>query len=136
MYITVRLNGNQLKGNDYFSLGIPQPSVGSGGGCFIATAAYGSRYAPQVETLRQFRDKYLMNNSLGQSFVAIYYKYSPSVSRFIADSSTLKTLTRIFLTPFVVFAFLSMKLGLVNVLALMVLSLMAAFALHRRFHHR
>ena len=117
------------------SIGVTSAGAG-GGGCFIATAAYGSRHAPQVETLRQFRDKYLMNNSLGQSFVAIYYKYSPSVSRFIADSSTLKTLTRIILTPFVVFAFLSMKLGLVNVLALMVLSIMAAFALHRRFHHR
>lgn len=41
--------------------------------CFVATAVYGSENAPQVQTLRDFRDNVLMKNSLGSSFVNFYY---------------------------------------------------------------
>jgi hypothetical protein len=42
------------------------------GGCFIATAAYGSYLDPHVRSLRRFRDETLMRSRLGRTFVAWY----------------------------------------------------------------
>jgi len=72
---------------------------GGGGGCFIATAAYGSPLAPQVQLLREFRDRYLLPNPVGKAFVAFYYRVSPPVAKFIAGSETLRAIVRIGLVP-------------------------------------
>jgi hypothetical protein len=79
----------------------PSPSGSSGGGCFIATAAYGSYLAPEVATLREFRDRYLLTNSPGQAFVEWYYRASPPVAAFIAEHESLKSAVRLGLTPLV-----------------------------------
>jgi uncharacterized repeat protein (TIGR01451 family) len=73
--------------------------VEDGGGCFIATAAYGSRLDPHVQTLREFRDKTLMRSWIGRKFVSIYYEFSPPVARYIEQSEFLKNITRIALIP-------------------------------------
>jgi hypothetical protein len=46
---------------------------GGGGGCFIATASYGSQVEPQVKILREFRDRFLLTNSVGRTVLHFYY---------------------------------------------------------------
>ena len=70
--------------------------------CFIATAAYGSPSAEQIDVLREFRDVVLARNSLGSRFVALYYQVSPPVAEIISESGFLRTLTREFLVDPVV----------------------------------
>jgi len=85
---------------------LPAPSVGGGGGCFIATAAFGSEFAPAVILLRQFRDECLLKNAPGRALVKFYYRYSPPVAGYIAGSKPLKALVRGLLIPVVSVVFL------------------------------
>jgi hypothetical protein len=86
----------------------PQPPPGAGNrtGCFIATAAFGSPLAGQVEILRQFRDRYLLTNNPGQKFVAWYYRNSPAVANYIQDKPLVKAAIRVSLYPLIGFSFL------------------------------
>ncbi|MEA1961174.1 MAG: CFI-box-CTERM domain-containing protein [Bacillota bacterium] len=74
--------------------------------CFIATACFGSKYESHVALLRQFRDRYLLTNFLGQKFVEFYYHNSPPAANFIANSEPLKVLVRILLLPLITVAYL------------------------------
>ncbi len=67
--------------------------------CFIATAAFGSKFTWPVALLRNFRDQYLLTNTLGTAFVRFYYQYSPPIADFIATSQPLKMLVRVMLAP-------------------------------------
>lgn len=79
----------------------PSSSVSGGSGCFIATAAYGSYLHPHVQELRHFRDRYLLTNAAGRSFVALYYRCSPPLANFIARHPLLRSMTRMALTPLI-----------------------------------
>jgi copper-binding protein NosD len=72
------------------------------GGCFIATAAYGCYSAPQVQALRDFRDRFLLSNSPGRAFVASYYRYGPYGAAFINSHPWCKPVVRLLLLPLVV----------------------------------
>lgn len=50
------------------------------GGCYIATAVYGSYEAPEVLILRRFRDETLAISNLGRLFIRTYYKFSPPIA--------------------------------------------------------
>jgi hypothetical protein len=63
-------------------------------GCFIATAAYGTPSAEQIDVLREFRDVVLLKNTSGSLFVALYYRLSPPVANFIAGNEVVRTLVR------------------------------------------
>lgn len=70
--------------------------------CFIATAAYGTDTAQQIDVLREFRDTVLLPSSLGVKFVCLYYKTSPPVASFIAKHEVLRTAVRVgFVDPIV-----------------------------------
>jgi hypothetical protein len=64
------------------------------GNCFIATAAYSSPYAVEVEKFRDFRDTVLVKSWFGRAFIAFYYKTSPPLADFIAEREYLKAATR------------------------------------------
>ena len=68
-------------------------------GCFIATAAYGTPMAEEVQILRKFRDGYLLTNPVGQSFVNLYYSVSPPIGEFITQHPGLKPMVRAGLVP-------------------------------------
>jgi chitodextrinase len=69
--------------------------------CFIATAAFGTKFGPAVTLLRSFRDDFLLTNTLGSQFVEFYYNHSPKIANFIADNEALKLGVRIGLSPIV-----------------------------------
>jgi parallel beta-helix repeat protein len=74
---------------------------GGNGGCFIATAAYGTPMAKEVQILCRFRDTYLLPNFLGRKLVSLYYKISPPIARYIKNNAYLKAATRNILRPVV-----------------------------------
>jgi len=77
-------------------------SFGPFGWCFIATAAYGTDTAKELDILREFRDTILLPNSLGAEFVSLYYKISPPIANFISEHEVLRTIVRVsFVDPIV-----------------------------------
>jgi hypothetical protein len=70
-----------------------------GEGCFIASAAYSTPVAEEIQILREFRDEYLLTNPLGRALVGLYYKVSPPIAEFITEYPVLKTIVRVGLLP-------------------------------------
>ena len=72
-------------------------------GCLIATAAYGSEFAPQVQLLREFRDGIAMKTFAGSSFMgafnAWYYSFSPSVAEYERSSLPAREVVRVAIQP-------------------------------------
>lgn len=93
--------------------------------CFIATAAYGSPLAPEVQTLRRFRDEFLMGNAPGRLFVALYYRLSPPVAATVAASPVLKALARGALAPVAVIAGFAVHAAFPEMAAAMLILLLA-----------
>jgi serine protease len=77
------------------------PPSGGGGGCFIATAAFGTPMAAEVRYLRAFRDEYLLTNAPGRWFVDLYYRASPPVAEWLRSHETLRAWVRAGLAPLV-----------------------------------
>jgi plastocyanin len=80
-----------------------QESTEEGGGCLIATAAYGSELAPQVQMLREIRDNQLMNTESGSAFMTgfneLYYTFSPTIADMERESPVFKEIVKAGLTP-------------------------------------
>jgi len=87
------------------------PGGGNGGGCFIATAAYGSPIESHVKVLREFRDRFMLNNPAGRAFVRLYYTCSPPVANFIVRHDTLRAMARFSLLPIVGMSWVALHLG-------------------------
>ena len=83
--------------------GVCKPNESNGGGCLIATAAYGSEMAPQVQLLREIRDNQLMNTNSGVSFMSgfnqVYYSFSPAIADMERENPLFKEMVKITITP-------------------------------------
>jgi len=75
----------------------------SGGGCLIATAAFGSEMAPQVQFLREIRDNTVLQTESGTSFMTgfnqFYYSFSPVVADYERENPAFKEAVKIAITP-------------------------------------
>ncbi len=74
-----------------------------GGGCLIATAAFGSEMAPQVQLLREIRDNQLMNSNSGLIFMTafnqMYYSFSPYIADIERESPIFREMVKLSITP-------------------------------------
>ena len=81
----------------------PNTEKKDGGGCLIATAAFGSELAPQVQQLRELRDNTILNTKSGTVFMTtfnqFYYSFSPTVADFEREQPVFKEVVKITLTP-------------------------------------
>jgi hypothetical protein len=73
-------------------------------GCFIATAAYGTPLAHEIEPLRALRDRALLTNALGRLAVAGYYALSPPLARALTSDERLRAGARAIIAPLVALA--------------------------------
>ncbi|MGB6872787.1 MAG: X2-like carbohydrate binding domain-containing protein [Dehalococcoidia bacterium] len=105
--------------------------------CFIATAAYGTPMAEEIQILREFRDEYLLTNPLGQALVGVYYRVSPPIAEFITEHPSLKPIVRAGLLPVVAMSTVAVnttpaeKTAIVGLLVLVSVAL-AVWAMRRR----
>ena len=95
----------------YFTINVgegqtSQPLQGNnneGGGCLIATAAFGSEMAPQVQFLREIRDNTVMNTQSGTAFMTgfnqFYYSFSPYIADYERENPVFKEAVKVTLTP-------------------------------------
>ena len=74
-----------------------------GGGCLIATAAFGSEMAPQVQFLREIRDNTVLQTQSGSTFMTgfnqFYYSFSPTIADYERENSAFKETVKIAITP-------------------------------------
>ena len=74
-----------------------------GGGCLIATAAFGSELAPQVQFLREIRDSTVLQTQSGSAFMTgfnqFYYSFSPAIADYERENVVFKEAVKITITP-------------------------------------
>ena len=118
--LTVLLNGKEISaavneterssiisvvfdGKGDYTIGITTMDKYNGGGCLIATAAFGSELAPQVQLLREIRDDIVLQTKSGSIFMTgfnqFYYSFSPAVADYERENITFKEAVKLTLTP-------------------------------------
>ena len=82
---------------------VTQVAKEKNGGCLIATAAFGSEMAPQVQFLREIRDNTVLQTESGSAFMAgfnqFYYSFSPTIADYERENPVFKEAVKITLTP-------------------------------------
>ena len=83
---------------------VPEPEPPARiGGCLIATAAFGSEMAPQVQFLREIRDNTVLQTESGSAFMAgfnqFYYSFSPTIADYERENPAFKEAVKLTLTP-------------------------------------
>lgn len=89
-----RLNMEEMYGNTQQTSSTSSYSNSNGGGCYVATAVYGSYDCPQVWTLRRFRDFSLAKKWYGRAFIKFYYAVSPTLVKYFGNMPWFKNYFR------------------------------------------
>lgn len=76
------------------AVSVSSSSSSSSSSCFIATAAYSTSTHPDIDTFRNFRDKKLLTNPVGQGLVSLYYNISPSIANYVKMQPVIKSFLR------------------------------------------
>jgi len=80
-----------------------QDESNESGGCLIATAAFGSEMAPQVQFLREIRDNTVLKTESGTAFMTsfnqFYYSFSPTIADYERENPVFKEVVKLTLTP-------------------------------------
>lgn len=81
----------------------PIADENGGGGCLIATAAFGTEMAPQVQYLREVRDNTVMSTDAGTGFMSwfntLYYSVSPQIADMERENPVFREMVRMAITP-------------------------------------
>jgi len=81
-------------------------TTSDGGGCLIATAAFGSELSTQVQMLREVRDNKVINTQVGTMFISgfnqVYYSFSPAIADMERQSPLFKEFVKITITPLLI----------------------------------
>ncbi|MFZ0484440.1 MAG: CFI-box-CTERM domain-containing protein, partial [Desulfobacterales bacterium] len=119
-------------GSTYTDSGVDIGGIGGGGGCFIATSAFGSKFEKHVQLLRRFRDLYLIPNRIGRAFVNAYYRYSLPMADVIAGHDTLRAMVRFSLIPLLGLSWSLLHFGMVPTLLFRFLMGFTTFLCYRK----
>ncbi|MGB0856042.1 MAG: CFI-box-CTERM domain-containing protein, partial [Nitrosopumilus sp.] len=80
-------------------------SMNEVGGCLIATAAFGSELAPQVQQLRELRDNTVLSTESGIAFMSgfnqLYYFFSPTIADLEREYPIFKEIVKLSITPMI-----------------------------------
>ena len=121
--VGLTLDGTVVAAGGYVCCSLPSP------GCFIATAAYGTAMAGEIEILRKFRDEYLLTNPVGQALVDFYYRVSPPIAEFITEHPSLKPIVRVGLAPAVAISTIAVNTGPAEKMAILGFLVLVSVAL-------
>lgn len=84
---------------------LPDDEPKNGGGCLIATAAYGSEIEPQIQQLRELRDNKLLQTESGRAFIKsfndFYYSFSPTIADFERENPVFKETVKLAISPMI-----------------------------------
>ena len=82
---------------------VAEQQQSGGGGCLIATAAFGSEMAPQIQFLREIRDNTVLQTESGSAFMTgfnqFYYSFSPAIADYERENPAFKEVVKIAVTP-------------------------------------
>jgi hypothetical protein len=114
----------------------PDGSSSGSGGCFIATAAFGSEMERHVGVLRNFRDQILLANTIGRKFVSLYYRFSPPIADFLRDHAVAREAVKQALIPVTGLAWMMLHFRLVLVIIGALLMIYWFLFVHRPLRSR
>lgn len=80
--------------------------------CFISTVAFGSSMAKEVQTFREFRNRFMIDHKYGIAVRKAYYEHGPKFARWIHNHAWAKPIARASLYPALWYSQLSLKYGI------------------------